>query len=138
MKFVDIFKKFFLLTVTLSIVFGFFCSRMYQHSSMEMGSHEAKGLTSLSSSQNQGCCGDDVWGHIKSWQNVFVQNNLNLKDLKTLPVFFVLLMFVYLYRKSKTKLILKRLLYFKNSISLEILNFIKIIFSKGILNPKKY
>ncbi len=140
MKFVDIFKKIFLAVATLAIVFGFFCSKMYQHSSMEMGSHEAKGLVSISMVNTLACCGDDVFEHIKNWKNIFFTDTFKLKITNTIQsIIFLGFLFVLIkLNNSKHKITLKRFLYFKKIHFLGIINFLSVIFSKGILNPKTY
>ncbi len=129
-----------ILTVMLSLLFGFFCIGMFQKTSMTLESMDMFGRTAVTSEQT--CCGGSLSQHIQSWTNTFLttpndlRNNFTFLTLVFLAsLIFLRALFPYIHIDKR---ILTDYLYLLKKPSFFVFDPLKQAFSRGILHPKLY
>ncbi len=121
--------------LSLGLVFSIFCVFNYQQQALAHTHHE---ITSTYAQSSEACCGTNLQHHntqsIATLKNA-IRDNLNLLIFSL--ILFSIFISIRLFEKKKQLSILYRI-YIKDNPELTSLNYLKIAFSQGILNPKKY
>ena len=133
------FLKFSILLITLGIVaFGFLCTGVF-HSGMRMS---AMDMGSVSAQQDQQCCNLGPVHQFDTWKNVVLVAPDKTRDTLILLALGLILAFGYswssaLNRKPQFEPDIGRL-YIRENPDLILFNHLRLVFARGILNPKIY
>ena len=129
-----------MILVTIVIVaFSFACVGVIDHGN-NMNKMGSSMTTTLSTGSLQQCCNANTLNHFDLWKNSILPFSYNIKNLLTLFAFSLIISSVYLlflYNFELTFLSSWKF-YIKNHPDLTTFDYLKLAFTRGILNPKLY
>lgn len=132
----------FILTIW-ALLFGFVCVGMFHEPSMKMGMTTSNS-TLMAITGEQSCCGTNMSQHIQSWKDTFLAVPQGVRDALMLLVLGLALALGYAWFSSKDRHLLfdpdigGLQLYVRQNPDIELFNYLKLAFARGILNPKIY
>lgn len=140
-------RKLAFLTILIIIgvlLFGFVCTGMFSKTSISVS---AIGISTISSKHQKQCCTagvSSVSKHIISWSDIALTQPNQLRDVWTLLLLSLTLIFGYSWisfwnRRPPAELDIGRLChYIRENPDIATFNHLKLAFARGILNPKIY
>lgn len=126
------------------LTFGFFCTDVASHTSIhDMGMNSTD--VTMSGANQQECCNTSISKNIDLWKNIILTVPDKMRDVLTLLMFGLALIFAYnnwasLWNRCPTiELNVGRwCLYIRQNPDLTPFNHLKFALIRGILNPKIY
>ena len=138
-SFLTLFKLPTILIVLGFLVFGFLCTGVSHHSSINTPSMD---MNSVSTQQDQQCCNLNPAHQFDSWRNIMLVTPDNMRNnLILLALGMALILGYSLSSFWNRKLQFEPdigYLYIKENPDIILFNHLRIAFARGILNPKVY